>query len=604
MPRRPSTNSLLPAAPRFEPLEPRKLFAGDTLSILPLGDSLTLGIGSPDQSYRRELGNRLAGSGVDFDFVGKLNDGNGYDNDHYSIHGGRATTSYTNSSGEFRISTVDSFRQDRVLSSSDKPDVILLHIGTNGAGSSPNGAANELRGLLNEMAREWRTGAFASDVRVFLAKLVAGGRGPNKTVSPEGVVNTDRYNDLIPGVVGSISDQAFADRITLVDFYTADVNSLGLSSADRAKADTDGDRWVDWFNNLDEANPRATATANHNLMRANDYLHPTPLGYKVMGAIWHKALRDAGLLDQNNTPAPTPEPTPTPTPTPEPEPTPEPTPTPTPTPTPPPTPQAPTTFEDLPAGYEVGARGDFDGDGDNDFVFRDANGNGTLIRLIEDGRVVQETAGLDVNDQWGLRASEDFNNDGRDDLLWVSRVSRVGIWRMNGTNIDLELTDINAPAGARFDEVTDANNDGHLDVLWDTNTGPITWLKRNGELQSVQDGRATATPAPAPTPTPTPSTAPSAVPAGFIVAGRGDFDGDGDRDQLLHDPANARTRLDFSGQVGNYRQVESLAVNGNWAVTRVRDVNGDGRDDLVWQNSAGRVAYWVFTGQQFELIFP
>ncbi|CAN0459455.1 unnamed protein product, partial [Ectocarpus fasciculatus] len=170
-------------------------------------------------------------------------------------------------------------------------------------------AIGELTTLLEEMADQWRAGLFADDVTVLLAQIVPGGRADDFGVDPFEVIRAQQYNDAMPGMVASLSDQGFASRITLVDFFQANVNNLGLSSTRYADAQNDGDAWVDWFNNVDEANPQDTATGNPDLMRDGDWLHPTAAGYEVMGAIWYQALQDSGVLNQTST---TPTPTPTP----------------------------------------------------------------------------------------------------------------------------------------------------------------------------------------------------------------------------------------------------------------------------------------------------
>ena len=54
-----------------------------TIRVLPLGDSITFGIGSNDfNSYRQFLQTRLADDGVDTDFIGSVKSGIMTDNDN------------------------------------------------------------------------------------------------------------------------------------------------------------------------------------------------------------------------------------------------------------------------------------------------------------------------------------------------------------------------------------------------------------------------------------------------------------------------------------------------------------------------------------------
>ncbi len=408
-----------PTPAPLEALEPRQLFAAAPLSILALGDSITLGIGSIDQSYRKHLGDKLNANGIAHNFVGKLRDGRGYDNDHYSVQGARARDSYRSSNGTFRKSIVDALRQDNVLSKQDKPDVVLLHIGTNTINAAnASRAIDELNTLLGDLTKYWRAGRFAPDVKVLLAKIIPGGRSSNSGVSPAKVVETNAYNARLQSAVNAMKDRAFAARITLVDFYNTDAKSLGLNAADLKKANTDNDRSVDWFNNLNEANPRATATANHHLMRSRDYLHPTALGYKVMGLTWFKALKNAGLL--NRAPASK-----------------APTPAPAPAPTPPPRLPTPSTTA-VPAGFTVAATGNFDAKGQTDRVLWNKTTQETRVQLFNNGKVTRQFNGPNVDAKWwAVQRVTDLNADRTDDIIWKKRDGRIGHWIMNGTRVQL-----------------------------------------------------------------------------------------------------------------------------------------------------------------------
>ncbi|MEM8781416.1 MAG: SGNH/GDSL hydrolase family protein [Planctomycetota bacterium] len=565
-----------PAA-RFEPLEPRRLMSAEPLQILALGDSLTLGIGSIDQSYRAALTQRLDRAGVNYDMVGALSDGSGYDNDHFAIQGSRAADSYTNSKGEFILSATDAFRQGRVLDAGEKPDVILLHIGINTARFDPNRAADELHTLLEEMADQWRAGAFASDVQVLLAEIVPGSRGEDKTVDPGGVARTQAYNDQIAPVLNALSDRAFAERITTVNFFRAAVDGLDLSSSRRADAQNDGDPWVDWFGNIDEANAQATATGNPDLMRSGDWLHPTAAGYDVMGAIWFRALEEQGLLQAtSDPPAPAP-PAPTPAP---PAPTPTP---PAPTPTPPP-PAAPLIQEALPGNYALAGRGDFDNDGDIDFIFRDRDSNRTLLRLATpDGRVDTEARGPDLEDKWSRRSRSwaDFDNSGTQDALWISKNREVMVWRMDGTDVDVRLASQRVPIGSRFGTVRDANGDGFADLTWTNGRGTFVWEMRAGELNRIDRSGVVVR-------------APVNAPAGFRVAVNGDFDRDGRNDRIFRNDAGD-TRLRFA----TGETVTTLGIGAGWRPRPAADLDGDGDLDVRWNLPNGDARVWLFENGRF-----
>lgn len=86
--------------------------------IMPLGNSITAGIAgsSTPGGFRDDLASMLTNEGINFDFVGSLSDGSGFDADHEG-HNGR-TTAYVNANVEAWLA-------------SSNPEFVLLHIGTN-----------------------------------------------------------------------------------------------------------------------------------------------------------------------------------------------------------------------------------------------------------------------------------------------------------------------------------------------------------------------------------------------------------------------------------------------------------------------------------------
>ncbi|MFQ5708455.1 MAG: Ig-like domain-containing protein [bacterium] len=108
--------------------------------IMPLGDSITFGTGSTDSAgFRNDLAQLLVDEGVGFDFVGSQSDGTGFpagiSNNHEGIPGQRADEIVAN------IGTI----------LQAKPDIVLLHIGTNDltAGDSPQTVKDDINGILD-----------------------------------------------------------------------------------------------------------------------------------------------------------------------------------------------------------------------------------------------------------------------------------------------------------------------------------------------------------------------------------------------------------------------------------------------------------------------
>jgi acyl-CoA thioesterase-1 len=136
------------------------------LVVLPLGDSITEGVPTVD-GYRAPLAALLAAAGVEIRYVGSLRSPAG-------AHEGWSG-----------FTTAELIPKARAALDRDRPDVVLLHIGTNdlGLGVSVEQAAADVRALLLLIDRA---------IHVLLAKIVARdlfGDGQDPLV--------DQYNGLL-----------------------------------------------------------------------------------------------------------------------------------------------------------------------------------------------------------------------------------------------------------------------------------------------------------------------------------------------------------------------------------------------------------------------
>jgi hypothetical protein len=124
----------------------------------------------------------------------------------------------------------------------------------------------------------------------------------------------------------------------------------------------------------------------------------------------------------------------------------------------------------------------------------------------------------------------------------------------------------------------DFNGDGRSDVLLQSSTGAVTvWRgQANGSLIEATGLGA------------------NALDASWIVAGLGDFNGDG-RDDILwrHTSGTIGEWLGQTGQFTNNSGVAANAVDNSWAVAGIADYNGDGRDDILWRHSSGEIGQWL-----------
>ncbi|MCZ7438872.1 FG-GAP-like repeat-containing protein [Micromonospora sp. WMMC241] len=182
------------------PLKPRTTEAPD-LRLLPLGDSITYGVGAAGgSSYRRELWESLQGAGGSVDFVGSLRSGQFADPDHEGHKG-------------WRIDEIDRLVTGCTMAY-HRPNVVTLHAGTNDMNTDfhVDQAPARLRALIDDLF------ALAPETTVLVATLVP-------STDPAVNARIQRFNAQLPGVV---ADLRRAGRyVRLVDMNavtTADLN--------------------------------------------------------------------------------------------------------------------------------------------------------------------------------------------------------------------------------------------------------------------------------------------------------------------------------------------------------------------------------------------
>ncbi|BAZ08398.1 G-D-S-L family lipolytic protein [Calothrix sp. NIES-4071] len=166
------------------------------IKIMPLGDSITQGFVGQD-SYRRPLWFDLKNAGYNVDFIGSVRwttEGitpptPDFDLDNEG-HGGWTSDQL--------LDNVDEF------ASSNRPDVVLLHIGTNDLNidRSPESIINNIGGIIQKLRNE------NQNVKVLLAQIIPDG-SPDRSAP---------LNALIPGLAASISTTQ--SPVIVVDQYT------------------------------------------------------------------------------------------------------------------------------------------------------------------------------------------------------------------------------------------------------------------------------------------------------------------------------------------------------------------------------------------------
>ena len=168
--------------------------------------------------------------------------------------------------------------------------------------------------------------------------------------------------------------------------------------------------------------------------------------------------------------------------------------------------------------------GDFNGDGRDDILWWDSSTKLTVWTGRPSGGFDQNLA-MQVADHpllgWWVAGVGDFNGDGRDDILWRNAgLGGISNW-LAVPGGGFAVNDANAYASVPNDwsaaGIADFNGDGNDDILWrNWQTGALSnWLATDAGGWVVNDANALAV-----------------VPPDWAVAGVGDYDGDGRGDIL------------------------------------------------------------------------
>jgi lysophospholipase L1-like esterase len=160
------------------------------LRLMPLGDSITWGVGSPSgNSYRGFLWNQLAAEGHALDFVGSGRNGTMSDPDNEGHSG-------------WRIDQIAGIA-DSVLGRY-RPNVVTLEIGTNDLNGNyqvPT-APDRLRALIDQITRD------APDATVLVGTVIVSTSGTEEA-------NRPAFNARLPGMVQA--EQAAGKHVRLAD---------------------------------------------------------------------------------------------------------------------------------------------------------------------------------------------------------------------------------------------------------------------------------------------------------------------------------------------------------------------------------------------------
>jgi FG-GAP-like repeat len=240
-------------------------------------------------------------------------------------------------------------------------------------------------------------------------------------------------------------------------------------------------------------------------------------------------------------------------------------------------------FSNLQPPATTPTRNDFNGDGKSDILWRSTDGsvitwqmNGATV--TSENSLLTATPGslTTANPDWKIAGTGDFNGDRKSDLLRQnSTTGNVETWQINGSTV-VAKTAIGNATGWQAAGTGDFNGDGKSDILW-RNDGVVALWQMDG---------ATVTASTVGTPS-----------NDWKVASTGDFDGDGKADILWQKDAGdlALWQMDGAAVV---KATSFAVVPTGWKIAGSGDFNGDSKSDLVLRNQNGDVAEWQMNGTQ------
>jgi len=245
------------------------------------------------------------------------------------------------------------------------------------------------------------------------------------------------------------------------------------------------------------------------------------------------------------------------------------------------------------------ARADLNRDLQSDVVWLNASSGDVAVWLMNGPLISSGSLVTRVSDaNWKIAGSGDFDGDGNADIFWSHELTGHNVvWLMHGTTINSAAFVTSAPeANWKIAGVADFNKDGKADLFWRRSaTGQsAVWLMNGTLLLGAFD-------------------LPSMSDLNWTTEGFGDFDADGVPDVFWRNTATGEDAIWFmTGRVGNAnigpstsRSSSAVAMtisNLDYRVVAAGDLDGDGKADLVWFNSAtGDVAVWLMDGSAIRV---
>jgi FG-GAP-like repeat/FG-GAP repeat len=141
----------------------------------------------------------------------------------------------------------------------------------------------------------------------------------------------------------------------------------------------------------------------------------------------------------------------------------------------------------LGSDWKIAGTGDFNGDGKDDILWRNASTGSAYVYLMNGLSISNQGEVRQVSSDWSIEGVDDFNDDGKSDILWRNVNSgQAYIYQMNGISVVSEGIIGAANSDWNIIGTGDYNGDAKADILWRNNDGSTLSWTMNGLVQLSQ----------------------------------------------------------------------------------------------------------------------
>lgn len=227
----------------------------------------------------------------------------------------------------------------------------------------------------------------------------------------------------------------------------------------------------------------------------------------------------------------------------------------------------------------IGAvRNDANGDRQGDLFWQNASGLPSVWSM-SGGAVAAYSNYQNPGSSWRLKGSGDLNADGRADLLWQNQDGTPSAWLVGDGGTITQYSNFGNP-GTSWTLVGggDVNGDGKADAIWQNANGAVSAWLMDGVTPTAYFN-APVNPGPS-----------------WRLAGTADLNGDGRADFVFQNGDGSVSAWLMGGRVAAptvAAYVTFANPGATWTLSTFGDLNGDGRDDLVFQNRDGTPSAWL-----------